>query len=42
MRLNPVLTRSIRPAAGPANLPPSTHRLFDTELLALREKAERT
>jgi malonyl CoA-acyl carrier protein transacylase len=31
-----VLTRSIRPAAGPANRPPSTHRLWDTELLLLR------
>jgi malonyl CoA-acyl carrier protein transacylase len=40
--LNPVLTRSIRPAAGPANRPPSTHGLFDTELLVLRgESRER-
>ena len=31
-----MLTRSIRPAAGPANSPPSTHRLWDTELLVLR------
>ena len=31
-----MLTRSIRPAAGPANRPSSTHRLWDTELLVLR------
>ena len=37
-----MLTRSIRPAAGPANRPPSTHRLWDTELLVLRgESRER-
>ena len=31
-----MLTRSIRPAAGSANSPPSTHRPWDTELLLLR------
>ncbi len=31
-----MLTRSIRPAASPADRRPSTHRLWDTELLALR------
>ena len=37
-----MLTRSIRPAAGPANRPPSTHRPWDTELLVLRgESRER-
>ena len=37
-----MLTRSIRPAAVPANRPPSTHRLWDTELLVLRgESRER-
>ncbi len=37
-----MLTRSIRPAAGPADRPASTHRLWDTELLVLRgESRER-
>jgi acyl transferase domain-containing protein len=31
-----VLTRSIRPAAGAANRPSSTHRLWDTEVLLFR------
>jgi malonyl CoA-acyl carrier protein transacylase len=34
--VDPVLTRSIRPAAGHTNGRPSTHRARDTELLLLR------